>query len=114
LPRRDWFVSAVNGNNALTALQGGGTEESPWQTIGQALGTLAPLTRESFPVRVLLDDTSNFNDAGLGAIALYAEQVAFLPFMTLAPANAQGGPVHLRPAAPGGTPVIQGAAGAVL
>jgi len=69
---------------------------------------------EKFPLRILLDDTTNFTD-DVGAIALYEEQdLAFIPFVTLEPANPDGGRVHIRPSAAGATPVIRAAAYSTL
>jgi len=113
LPRVDWFVSAASGND-LPAIDGGGTPLSPWRTIGFAMEQLAPLAREHFPLRVLLDDAINFNDAG-GAVALYEEyDLAFIPFVTVEPEDPAGALIHVRPTTTGTTPVIRAAANSTL
>ncbi len=62
LPRDEWVVSAASGSDARDVLAGGGTGQEPWRTIAFALLQVAPLARENFPVRVLLDDTPTPGD----------------------------------------------------
>jgi len=69
---------------------------------------------DKFPLRILLDDSTNFTD-DVGAIALYEEQdLAFIPFVTVEPANLDGGRIHIRPSTTGTSPVIRAAAYSTL
>jgi len=112
-PPRDWFVSASSGSDLLSALDGGGSASSPWQSLEQALGVLTHLSREGFPVRILLDDTPNTVDPVYGPIALYDGPLKLAPFITLEPLNdVVNTAVHLQLAGDGG--LIDGAEGAIV
>src|SRR5690606_2003023 len=103
LPRADWFVSAAAGDDGPTALQGGGTETTPWFSINRAMEQLAPLPRENFPITVWLDGTPTTIQGN----ALYTVvPFTLLPFTTLGQSTPEEGVfAKITPISTGSGPV---------